>query len=36
MDQGLILGAIVGRLVVDLQDVFQMIALGRDEEYAYT
>jgi hypothetical protein len=34
MDQGLVLGAIVGRFVVDLQDVLQMIAMGRDEEYA--
>jgi hypothetical protein len=28
MDQGLVLGIVVGRLVVDLQDVLQMIALG--------
>jgi hypothetical protein len=32
MDQGLILGTIVGRFVVDLQDVLQMITLGRNEE----
>jgi hypothetical protein len=32
--QGLLLRAIVGHLVVDLQDVFQVVALGRDEEYA--
>jgi hypothetical protein len=35
MDQGLILGAVVGRLVMDRQDVLQVIALGRDEEDAY-
>jgi hypothetical protein len=35
MDQGLILGAVVGCLVVDLQDVLQVIALGRDEEDAH-
>jgi hypothetical protein len=34
MDQGLILGAVVGHLVMDLQDVLQVIALGRDEEDA--
>jgi hypothetical protein len=34
VDQGLVLGAIVGRFVVDLQDVLQMVALGRDEDYA--
>jgi hypothetical protein len=34
MDQGLVLGTIVGRFVVDLQDVLQMIALGRNEENA--
>jgi hypothetical protein len=34
MDQGLILDAVVGSLVVDIQDVFQVIALGRDEEDA--
>jgi hypothetical protein len=34
MDQGLILRAVVGRFVVDLQDVFQVIALGGDEEDA--
>jgi hypothetical protein len=34
MDQGLVLSAIVGRLVMDLQDVLQVIALGRDEEDA--
>jgi hypothetical protein len=34
MDQGLVLGTIVGRLVVDLQDVLQVITLGRDEEDA--
>jgi hypothetical protein len=34
VDQGLILGAIVRWLVVDLQDIFQVIALGRDKEYA--
>jgi hypothetical protein len=28
VDQGLVLGAIVGRFVVDLQDVLQMITLG--------
>jgi hypothetical protein len=33
VNQGLILSTIVGRLVVDLQDVFQMITMGRDEEY---
>jgi hypothetical protein len=33
-DQGLILGAVVRRLVMDLQDVLQVIALGRDEEDA--
>jgi hypothetical protein len=31
MDQGLRLGAVVGRLVVDLLNVLQVIALGRDE-----
>jgi hypothetical protein len=35
VDQSLVLDTIVGRLVVDLQDIFQVIALGRDEEYAY-
>jgi hypothetical protein len=34
VDQGLVLNAIVARLVVDLQDVFQMIALEKDKEYA--
>jgi hypothetical protein len=34
VDQGLVLCAIVGRLVVDLEDVFQLTALWRDEEYA--
>jgi hypothetical protein len=34
MDQGLRLGAVVGRLVVDLLNVLQVIALGRDEEDA--
>jgi hypothetical protein len=27
VDQGLVLDAVVGRLVVDLQDVFQVVAL---------
>jgi hypothetical protein len=36
MDQGLVLGAAVGRVVVDLYDILQMIALGRDEEDACT
>jgi hypothetical protein len=35
MDQGLVLGAIVGRLVMDLQDILLVIALGRDEEDAF-
>jgi hypothetical protein len=34
MDQGLILGVVVGRLVVDSQDLLQVITLGRDEEDA--
>jgi hypothetical protein len=34
MDQGLVLGTVVGRLVMDLQDVLQVIVLGRDEEDA--
>jgi hypothetical protein len=34
--RGLVLGAVVGRLVVDLQDVLQVISLGRDEEDACT
>jgi hypothetical protein len=34
VNQGLILSTIVGCLVVDLQDVLQVIALGGDEEYA--
>jgi hypothetical protein len=34
MDQGLVLGAVVARLVVDLQDVLQVITLRRDEEDA--
>jgi hypothetical protein len=33
-DQGFVLVPIVGRFVVDLQDVLQMITLGRDEEDA--
>jgi hypothetical protein len=36
MDQGLVFGAVVGHLVVDLQDVFQVIALRGDEEYSHT
>jgi hypothetical protein len=32
MDPGLVLDAVVGRFVVDLRDIFQVIALGRDEE----
>jgi hypothetical protein len=31
MDQDLVLGAIVGLFVVDLQDVFYMITLGRND-----
>jgi hypothetical protein len=34
MDQGLILGAVVGHFVVDLQDILQVIALEGDEENA--
>jgi hypothetical protein len=34
MDQGLVFSVIVGRLVVDLQNIFQVIALRGDEEYA--
>jgi hypothetical protein len=34
VDQSLVLSAIVGRLVVDLQDIFQVITLERDEECA--
>jgi hypothetical protein len=34
VDQGLVLDAVVGRFVVDLQDILQMIALGRNEEDA--
>jgi hypothetical protein len=29
MDQGLILGVVVGHLVVDLQDILQVITLGE-------
>jgi hypothetical protein len=35
VNQGLILGAVVGRLVVDLQEVLQVITSRGDEEYAY-
>jgi hypothetical protein len=28
------IGAIVGHLVVDLQDISQVVALGQNEEYA--
>jgi hypothetical protein len=34
VDEGFILDAIVGRFVVGLQDVLQVITLGRDEEHA--
>jgi hypothetical protein len=33
VDQSLILGTIIGYLVVDLHDIFQVIAQGRDEKY---
>jgi multisubunit Na+/H+ antiporter MnhC subunit len=36
MDQGLVLGTVVARLVMDLQDVLQVTALGRDEKDACT
>jgi hypothetical protein len=36
MDQGLIFSTIVGGLVFDLQDVFQVITLRGDEEYTGT
>jgi hypothetical protein len=32
VDQGLVFGAVVGHFVVDLQNVLQMITLGRNEE----
>jgi hypothetical protein len=35
VDQGLVLDAVVGRLVVDLQDELQVITLRRDEEDTY-
>jgi hypothetical protein len=34
MDQGLVLSDVVGCHVMDLQDILQVIALGRDEEDA--
>jgi hypothetical protein len=34
MDQGLVLDTVVGRLLMDLHDILQVITLGRDEEDA--
>jgi hypothetical protein len=36
MDQGLVLDLVVGRLVVELLDVLQVVTLGRDEQDTYT
>jgi hypothetical protein len=33
VDESLVLSIIVGHLVVDLQDISQVIALGQNEEY---
>jgi hypothetical protein len=36
MNEGFIFGAIVGSLVVDVQDVLQVITLRGDDEYTYS
>jgi hypothetical protein len=33
MDQGFVLYAIVGGLVMDLQDVLELLSLSRDKQY---
>jgi hypothetical protein len=36
MDEGFILSIVVGRFVMDLQDVLQVVAFGRDKQHAFS